>query len=177
MDWWQFSVISFAFHHLNNYSYFRFKEWFNILFVNGELKKRLFLLIILLKKRTFLLFFLLKKRLIVIKFNWRRIINMFFKHFFIAIQDLFQNLRSYFLKSRSWTQFISPGSKQIYKMSNTVSLWLHYSSACFISWTYSPTYAGDSVPYFSIIFIMADPTITPSAIWDIFFACSGPIPG
>ena len=42
-----------------------------------------------------------------------------------------------------------------------------------MDFTYSPTYAGDSLPYFSMIFMIAEPTIAPSEIEAIFLACSG----
>ena len=42
-----------------------------------------------------------------------------------------------------------------------------------MDFTYSPTYLGASFPYFSISFIMAEPTIAPSETSAIFLACSG----
>ena len=45
--------------------------------------------------------------------------------------------------------------------------------ASFILFTYSPTYLGESFPYFSIILIIALPTMAPSEMSAIFLACSG----
>ena len=45
--------------------------------------------------------------------------------------------------------------------------------AAFIAFTYAPIYLGASVPYCSNSLTIADPTITPSAVSAIFFACSG----
>ena len=39
--------------------------------------------------------------------------------------------------------------------------------------TYSPTYSDASLPYFSSSLIIAEPTIAPSEMSAIFFACSG----
>ncbi len=48
-----------------------------------------------------------------------------------------------------------------------------YLIASFMLFTYSPTYLGASLPYCSIILMIAEPTIAPSAMSAIFFACSG----
>ena len=42
-----------------------------------------------------------------------------------------------------------------------------------MDFTYSPTYSAESFPCFSRIFIIAEPTIAPSEMEAIFFACSG----
>ena len=46
-------------------------------------------------------------------------------------------------------------------------------SASFIFLTYSPTYFGASFPCSSISLTIAEPTIAPSEMSAIFFACSG----
>ena len=45
--------------------------------------------------------------------------------------------------------------------------------ASFIDFTYSATCSGASVPYFSISLTIAEPTIAPSEMSAILFACSG----
>lgn len=45
--------------------------------------------------------------------------------------------------------------------------------AAFICLTYSPMYGGASLPYRSSSLTMAEPTMAPSEMSAIFFACSG----